>query len=93
MSVLVLLLDKGRPHTDGAVVRVVVLVHQILDDVHQSHGAAVRQICPYPNFNGAVKSLHHGRLLLAFTGKVLDTVELHQSLKVRVTELLSLLGL
>ena len=75
-SVLVLLLDIGRGHADGAVVRVVVGVHQVLDDVHLTHGAAVRQICPYPGINSAVKSVNHGRLLLAFTGKVLNTVAL-----------------
>ena len=92
-SVLVLLMDIGRRHADGAVARVVVGVHQVLDDVHTTHGAAVLQIYPYLGFAGAVKSLHHGCLLLDFTGKVLDTVALHQCLKVRVKELLALVGL
>ena len=92
-SFLILLLDIGRRHADGAVARVVVGVHQVLDEVHPTHGAALRQICPYPGFDGAVKSLHHGCLLLAFTGKVLDTVALHQGLKVRVKKLLALVGL
>ena len=92
-SVLVLLLDIGQRHADGAVARVVVGVHQVLDDIHQTHGATVRQICPYPGLDGAVKSLHHGRLLLDLTGKVLNTVALHQGLKVRVKEHLALVGL
>ena len=92
-SVLFLLLDIGRRHADGAVVRVVVGVHQVLDDVHPTHGAAVRQICLYPGLDGAVKLLYHGRLLLALTGKALNTVALSQGLKSRVKELLAFVGL
>ena len=80
-------------NADGAVARVVVGVHQVLDDIHPTHGAAVRQICPYPGHYGGVKSLHHGRLLLALTGKVLNTVLLHQGLKIRVKELLAFVRL
>ena len=92
-SVFVLLLNIGRRHADGAVTRVVVGVHQVLDDVDPTHGAAVRQICPNPGFVGVVKSLYYGNFLLAFTGKLLDTVTLHQGLKVRVKELLALVCL
>ena len=76
-SVLVLLLEIGRRHADKAVARVVIGVYQVLDDIHPTKGAAVRQICPYPGLEGAVKSLHHGRLLHALTGKVLNTVALN----------------
>ena len=92
-SVFVLRLDIGRRHADGAVSRVVVGVDQVLDDVHPTHGASVRQICPYHGFDGAVKSLFHGCLLLAFTGKMLDTVTYYQGLKFRVNELIALVGL
>ena len=92
-TVLVLLLDIGRRHADEAVARVVVGVNQVLDDIHPTHGAAVLQICPYPGLDIPIKSLHQGRLLLAFTGKVLNTVAFHQSLKVRVEEFLALVGL
>ena len=92
-SVFVLLLDIDRRHADKEVTRVVVKVHQVLDYIYQTHGATVRQICPYSGCDSAVKSLHHGRLLLAFTGKVLDTVAFHQSLKLRVKDLLTLVYL
>ena len=92
-TVLVLLFDIGRRHADEAVARFVVGVNQVLDDIHLAHGAAVRQICPYPGFDGAVESLYHGRLLLAFTGKVLNTMALHKGLEIRVEELLALVGL
>ena len=91
--VLVLLIDIGRRHTDGAVVRVVLWVDQVLNDIHPTHGAAVGQICPYPGFYVPIESLHHGRRLFALTGKVLDTVAFHQGLKVRVEEFLTLVGL
>ena len=71
----------------------VVGVHQVLDDVHPTQGVTVRQICPYSGLDGAVKSLHHGRLFFAFTGIVLDTVALYLDLKVRVKELLAFVGL
>ena len=92
-SVLVLLLDINRLHADGAVALVIVKVHQVLDDIHPIHGVTVRQICSYSGLDGAIKLLQNGRLLLAFTGKVLDTVAIHQGLKVRVKELLALVGL
>ena len=90
---LVLLLDIGRTHVDGAVARVVVGVNQVLDDIHPAHGAADRQLCPSPGLDGSVESLYHGRLLLALTGKVLDTVALHQGLEIQVEELLAFVGL
>ena len=61
-TVLILLLDLCRRHADGAVARVVIKVYQILDDIHQTHGATVRQICLYPGHDGPIESLHHGRL-------------------------------
>ena len=91
-TVLVLLLDTGLRHVDKAVTRVVVGVDQVLDDIHSTHGAAVRQICPYPCFDGLMESFHHGRLLFALTVKVLDTVAFHQRLEVRVEEFLDLVG-
>ena len=92
-TVFVCLLEIGRNHADGAVARVVLGVTQVLDDIHPAHGTAVRQICPYPGLDGSVKSLYNGRLLLALTGKVMDTVALHQGLEVRVEELLAFVGL
>ena len=92
-TVLVIFFDIGRRYADGAVARVVVGVNQVLDDIHPAHGAAVRQICPYPGFDGAVESLYHGRFLLAFSGKVLNTVAFHQGLEVRVEEFFALVGL
>ena len=83
----------GRRHADGAVARMVVGVHQVLDDIHPTHGAMVRQKCLYAGLDVAGKSLHHGRLFLALTGKVLNTVALYQGLKVRVKELIALVGL
>ena len=73
--------------------QVVVGVNQVLDDIHPAHGAAVRQISPYPGLDGSVESLYHGRLLLALTGKVLDIVALYQGMEVRVDELLAFIGL
>ena len=73
--------------------RVVESINQVLHAMYPAHGAAVRQICPYSRLDGAVKSLDHGRLLLAFTGKMLDTVAFHQCLEVRVEELLAFVGL
>ena len=92
-TVLILLLDIGRRHANGAMAQVVVSVNQVMDDIHSAHGAAVRQICPYFGLNGSVESLYHGRLLLDLTGKVLETVAFHQSLEVRVEELVALVGL
>ena len=92
-TVFVFLLDIGRGHADGAVARCVVGVNQVLNDIYPAHGAAVRQICPYPGLDGLIKSLHHGRLLFAFTGKMLDTMAFHQGLEVRVEEFLTLVGL
>ena len=71
----------------------VVGVYQVLDNIHPTQGAAVRKICSYPSLDGAIESLHHNRLLFAFTGKVLYTVAFHQSLEVRVEELFVLVGL
>ena len=71
----------------------VVGVNQVLDDIHPAHSAAVRKICPYPGLDGSIESLYHGRLLLALSGKVLDTVALYQGLEVRVKELLAFVGL
>ena len=92
-TIFVILLDIARRHGDGAVARVVVGVDQLLDDIHPTHGAAVRQICPYPGFDGPIESLRFGRLLFAFTVKVLNTVACHQGLKVRVEEFVTLVGL
>ena len=92
-SIHLLPLDIGRRHADGAVARVVVGVDQVLDYIHLTHGATVRQMCPYSGLDGAVKSLHYGRLLLALIAKLLNTVALRQGLKVRVKELLALVGL
>ena len=61
-SVIVLCLDIGRRYADGAKVRVVIEVYQVLDNLHSTHGAAVRQIFHYSGLDSAVKSLHHGRL-------------------------------
>ena len=72
---------------------VVVNVNQVLDNIHPAHSVAVRKICPYPGLDSAIKLLHHGRLLFAFTGKVLNTVVLHKGLEVRVEELLALVSL
>ena len=87
------LLDIGRFHADGAVARVVVPVNQVLDDIYPAHRAAVRQICPYPGHNGPIESFHHGRVFIALTGKVLDTVAFHQSLEIRVEEFFAFDGL
>ena len=92
-TVFVLLLDIGPSHADGAVARVVVGVNQVLDDINQAHCAAIRQVCPYPGFDGSVKSLYNGHILFALTGKVLDIVSLYHSLEVRVEELLAFVGL
>ena len=92
-TVLVYFLDIGRRHADEAVARVIVGVNQVLDDIYPAHGAAVRQICQYPNLNGLIESLHYCRLLFALTGKVLDTKAFHQGLEVRVGELFALVGL
>ena len=81
-TVLILFFDIGRSHADGAVARVVVGVNQVLDDIHPAHGPAVGQIYPYPGLDGLVESLYHGRLLLALTRKVLNTVALNQGLEV-----------
>ena len=86
-------MDISRRHANGAVARVVESVYQVLNDIHPAHGATVRQICPYASLDGAVEPLHHGRLLLALTGKVLDTIALHQGLEVRVEELFPVVGL
>ena len=83
-------MDIGRSHADGGVARVDVGVNQVLDDIHPAHGAAVRQIFSSPGLDGSVKSLYNGRLLFALTGKVLDTVALHQDLEVRVDDYLHL---
>ena len=92
-TVLVIFLDISRSHADGAVARVVVNVNQVLDDIHPPHGAAVRQLCPYPGLDTAVESLYHGHILLALTGKVLNTMALHQGLKIRIDELLAIVDL
>ena len=92
-TVLVLFLDSGRRHADGAVLRVVVGVNQVLDDIYPAYGVAVKQICLCPALDGPIESLHHGRLLFALTGKVLDTVAFHKGLEVGVKEFLALVGL
>ena len=92
-SVLDFSLHIDQRVADGAVVQVIVKVYQVLDDAHPTNGAAFRQICLYFGHDAAVKSLHYGRLVLAITGKDLNTVELHQGLKVRVKELLAFDGL
>ena len=74
------------------VVRVVVGVNQVLDNIQPTQIAAVRQICPYPGLDNLVESLYYGRLLLALTGLVLDTVAFHQGLEFRVEELLAFVG-
>ena len=71
----------------------VVKVYQVLDDIHPTHGATIRQICPYPGLDGLIESLYHGRLLFAFTGKVLNTVAFNQGLTVRVEEFLTFVSL
>ena len=73
--------------------RVVVGDHQVLDDIHPPHGAAIRQVCKYPVLDGAVEPLHHGCLLFALTCDVLDTMALHQARELRIEELLALVGL
>ena len=92
-TVLVLLFDIGRRPADGAVARVVLGVNQVLDDVYPAHGASVRQIYQYPGLDGLIESLYHGRLLVALTDKVLDTVAFHQGLEVRVEEFFAFVGL
>ena len=76
-SDIVLRLDIGRSHTDVAVARVVVRVNQVLIDIFPAHGAAGRQIYLYSDLDGAVEFLYHGRLLLALSSKVLNTMVLH----------------
>ena len=71
----------------------VVGVNQVLDDIHLTYNAAVRQICLYPGLDGSDKSLYHGRLLLVLTGKVLDTVAFHQGLEVQIEKLLAFVDL
>ena len=92
-TVLIRFLGIGRSHADGAVTRVVVGVKQVLNVIYPEHGAAVRQICPSTGREGPIESLNHGRLLFAVTGKMLDPVEFHQGLEVRVKEFLALVGL
>ena len=92
-TVLVFLQNISRRNADGAVARIIVVINQVLYYITPTHGAPVRQICPYPGLDGPVKSLYHARLLLVFTGKVLDTVAFLQSLEVRVEELLALVCL
>ena len=48
---------------------------------------------PYFGLDGSIESLYHGRLLLAFTSKVLNTVALHQGLDVRVIKRFAPVGL
>ena len=92
-TVFVHLLDIGRRHANWAVARVVVNVNQVLDDIYPAHGAAVRQMWPYPGLEGSIESLIHFRLLFALTGKVLDTVGFHRGLEVRVEKFRALIGL
>ena len=92
-TVLVLFLAIGRRHADGLVAQVVVRVNQVLVNIYQSHGAAVRQIYPYPNLDGPIESLQNGRLLFPLTSKGLDTLAFHQGLEVRVEEFLAFVGL
>ena len=61
-------LDLSRRHADDAVARVVVSVNQVLNDIYLAHGAAVRLIYLYFGLDDSVKSLYHGRVLIAFTG-------------------------
>ena len=61
----------------------------MLDDIYLAHGAAIREICPYTGLDGSIKSLNYGRLLFAFTGKVLNNVAFNQSLYVQVEERVS----
>ena len=42
---------------------------------------------PYPILDCAVESLHHGYILLALIGKVLDAVAVHQGMDVLVRQL------
>ena len=44
----------------------------------------------YLGLNGMIESLHHGCLLIALTGKVLDTVAFHQGQEVLVKNFLPL---
>ena len=91
--VLVFLLGISRRHADKAVSLVIVGVDQVLDDIHPTHGAGVRQICPYLNFDNSIESLHHGSPLIALTGQVLDSVAFHLRLEVRVEEFLAFVNL
>ena len=62
----------------------VVGVYQVLNIINSAHGAAVRQICPYAGFDGAVQPLKFGDLLIAFTGNMLNVVTFYKRFKVRV---------
>ena len=54
-SVLVVVRDIGRRNDDRALARAFVEVHQVLDGIHPTNGAKVRQICLYPGLDCAVK--------------------------------------
>ena len=73
--------------------RLVVGFNKVLNDIHSAHCAAVKKISPYPNIDCAIEPLHYCRLMLAFTGKVLNTVALYLGLEVRVKELVVHVGL
>ena len=92
-TVFVLLLDIGRRNADGAAAGVVVGINQVGNNIHPAHGAAVRQICSYFGLDCLFESLDHGRLLIAFTGKMLNTVAFHPVPKVRVDKRFALVGM
>ena len=81
-TVFVFLSDIGWRHADEAIARVVVGGNQTLDNIYLLHGAEVRQLCPYPGFDGSVELLHNGRLLLALIGQVLNTLAFHEGMEV-----------
>ena len=83
-TVLVYLLDIGRRHVDRAMERVVFGVNQIQNDIQIAHGTPVRQVYLYPARNSSIKLFYHGRVMLSFTRKVLDTVTIYKSLVVWV---------
>ena len=92
ITVNVLLLNIGRRHADGEVARVVLGLNEVLDDILPTHGAALRQICPYPGFDNLIESLHNNRCFIERIGKVLDIVAVNQLQEVRVDKFLTYVG-
>ena len=56
----------------------IVLGHELLDDVDPAKGPAVLKVRLNAGFNCAVKALDYSRLLVALTGTVLAVVALYQ---------------